>query len=168
VLCAVDVHYESERARAACTAFDDWNSAEPAREMTIVTPPGDPYVPGEFFRRELPPVLAVLRALDVTPAVVVIDGHVWLDAHDRPGFGARLHRVLGGTAVVGVAKTRYRDAPGAQVLRGRSAKPLFVSAIGLELEEAAEGIRRMHGDHRIPTLLKHADRLARGLLTPRH
>jgi deoxyribonuclease V len=163
VLCAVDVHYEPERARAACTVFDDWGSADAAREVAIETPPAEPYVPGEFFRRELPPVLAVLRALDVTPAIVVIDGHVWLDAHDAPGLGARLHQALGSTAVVGVAKTRYRDAPGVEVLRGRSANPLFVSAIGIDLAEAVAGVRRMHGDHRIPTLLKRADHLARGL-----
>jgi hypothetical protein len=36
--------------------------------------------------------------------------------------------------------------------------------IGCSLEEAARSIQRMHGPHRIPTLLKLADRHARGLV----
>jgi deoxyribonuclease V len=48
------------------------------------------------------------------------------------------------------------------IRRGRSTKPLFVSAVGWELENAAAAIAGMHGPYRIPTLLRLADRLARG------
>jgi deoxyribonuclease V len=143
--------------------FGDWTSAEPAYELAIEVPATEPYVPGEFFRRELPPVLGVIRALKAPPAVVVIDGYVWLDANGKPGLGAHLHESLGSVVVVGVAKTYYRGAqPVVPVVRGNSAKPLFVSAIGLGLDEAADAVRRMHGSYRIPTLLKRADQLARG------
>ena len=166
MLCAVDVHYEPDRSRACCTVFAEWSSPSSDAERVIETPPAEPYVPGQFFRRELPPLLAILRTLPARPEIVVIDGYVWLDADGTPGLGARLHEALG-MVVVGVAKTPYRGTvPAARVFRGGSAKPLFVSAIGLGLENAADGVRRMHGDHRIPVLLKRTDQLARGLVQP--
>jgi len=39
---------------------------------------------------------------------------------------------------------------------------LYVTAAGMRLQEAADRIQRMHGPHRIPTLLKRVDTLARG------
>ena len=166
MLCAVDVHYEPDRARASCTVFAEWTSPASDAERVIETPPAEIYVPGQFFRRELPPLLAILGTLPALPDIVVIDGYVWLDADGTPGLGARVHGALG-MAVVGVAKTPYRGVvPAARVFRGGSAKPLFVSAIGLGLEDAADGVRRMHGAHRIPVLLKRTDHLARGLVLP--
>jgi deoxyribonuclease V len=166
VLCAVDVHYEPDRARAACAVFRDWSSASAEYERVLEAPAAAPYVPGQLFRRELPPLLAILRALDPPPAVVLVDGYVWLDADRTAGLGAHLHLALGSIPVVGVAKTEYRGAPAALVLRGASAKPLFVSAIGLEPAAAADGVRRMHGPNRLPTMLQRADHLARGWATP--
>ena len=65
--------------------------------------------------------------------------------------------------VVGVAKTGFEGAgPVAEVLRGTSVKPLYVSAVGIPLDDAVSGVRAMHGAHRIPTLVKRADSLARG------
>jgi endonuclease V-like protein UPF0215 family len=50
----------------------------------------------------------------------------------------------------------------AEVLRGESESPLFVSAVGVELTDAADAIKKRHGAYRIPTLLKRVDTLARG------
>ena len=67
-------------------------------------------------------------------------------------------------AVIGVGKTRFlRAEPVELVLRRRSRSPLYVTAVGLDLAEAASRIRAMHGPYRIPTLLKRADQLSRGL-----
>lgn len=64
--------------------------------------------------------------------------------------------------VVGIAKTAFRGSPMAVAIqRPSSQRPLFVTSVGIELEEAAELVRQMHGPWRIPTLLGHADRLAR-------
>jgi deoxyribonuclease V len=60
-----------------------------------------------------------------------------------------------------VAKTRFEGAPAIEVCRGRSTSPLFVTAVGVAPEEVAERVRSMHGAHRVPTLLKRVDRLAR-------
>ena len=52
-------------------------------------------------------------------------------------------------------------APVAEVLRGESTKPLFMSAAGCELSEAAKNVQAMHGAHRLPVLLKRVDALCR-------
>ena len=122
-----------------------------------------PYAPGAFYERELPCLLAVLGKVGGSLDVVVIDGYVWLSGDGRPGLGAHLHKELGGeTAVVGVAKSSFDGAAFAEaVLRGKSARPLFVTAAGIPAPTAADWIRAMHGPHRIPTLLKRVDRLCR-------
>jgi deoxyribonuclease V len=119
------------------------------------------YRPGEFYRRELPCLLGVL-ARGPAPAVVVIDGYVWLGPV-RPGLGAHLYEALRRSAgVIGVAKTRFARATGAvPILRGRSRSPLYITAIGLDVAEAARWVSGMHGAYRLPTLLKRVDRLAR-------
>jgi deoxyribonuclease V len=162
----VDVQYggDADPARAACVRFEAWTSRAPASEHVVRVAHVEPYVPGEFYRRELPPILAVLGALPAPPSLVVVDGYVWLDKAGKPGLGARLHAALGGgVPVVGVAKTAFHGETGAvAVTRGQSARPLFVDAIGMTSEEAAKAVQSMHGPHRIPTLLQRVDHLARG------
>ena len=99
--------------------------------------------------------------------MIIIDGYVWLDAHRRPGLGAFLHETLAKRVpVVGVAKTVFGNALSwcTLVVRGVSRRPLFVTAAGLNAEEAAKGVQAMHGAHRIPTLLKLVDRAAHAAL----
>jgi len=64
--------------------------------------------------------------------------------------------------IVGVAKNRYRDSEHAvEVFRANSKRPLFVTAIGIEYNVAAQHIQSMAGQFRIPKMLKAADGLAR-------
>lgn len=128
-------------------------------------PPAAAYEPGAFFRRELPLLRAALDLVRSPPDIVVIDGFVWLDAENRPGLGAHLHDAAN-IAVIGVAKTPFRgcEAWSAAMLRGKSTRPLFVTAAGLDQAEAASMIAAMHGAHRIPTLVALADRAARATL----
>ena len=64
--------------------------------------------------------------------------------------------------VIGVAKTSFRGSGFAQaVLRGTSQRPLYVTAAGMKPEIAAAHVLSMHGEYRIPTLLKRADQLCR-------
>jgi deoxyribonuclease V len=122
------------------------------------TDPPAAYEAGKFYQRELPYLLGALAG--ITPELVVIDGNVWL-ADRAAGLGAHLHVKLG-VPVVGVAKNLFRGAPAIAVVRGKSAKPLYVTAAGYSAELAADHVRAMHGEFRIPTLLKRADSLARG------
>jgi deoxyribonuclease V len=160
VLACCDVDYRPRLAVAACVLAADWGDAAPFAEAVARVADPAPYRPGRFFERELPPLLAVLAGL--RPDVVIVDGHVWLGA-GVPGLGAHLHAALGGAvAVVGVAKQAFHGPVLAiPVLRGASRSPLHVTAVGLDPAEAAARVAAMHGDHRLPTLLKRADRLAR-------
>jgi len=164
VLACVDVHYESTRAAAACLLFRRFDDSRGTTRFLAKIDEVQPYEPGAFYRRELPPILRVLSLVDVPIELVIVDSYVWL-GKDRPGLGAHLHQALQGrVTVLGVAKTRFSGAPCVEVLRGTSTKPLFVSAQGMTNEEAVARVRAMHGRHRIPTLLGEVDRLARNAI----
>jgi deoxyribonuclease V len=161
MIACVDVGYFEDNARAACVAFEQWEDADVRAEFVLNVPDVQPYVPGHFYRRELPCLLSVLDQLSTRPDTVVIDGYVWLDENGRKGLGGHLFGAFGeAISVIGVAKTRFATATSSvEVLRGSSDRPLFVTAAGID--QAAACIRRMHGENRIPTLLKQVDRLSR-------
>jgi deoxyribonuclease V len=163
---AVDVHYlGAAGARAALVAAADPQFSPVLWSKTTMTPAAAAYRPGEFWRRELPPVRAVCEGVERL-ALIVIDGYVDLSPAGRPGLGAHVHTELG-VPVIGVAKTFFRGAVhAAQVRRGRSARPLYVTAVGIDVQEAAGLVGRMAGPYRIPDALRQADRLARGLEHP--
>jgi deoxyribonuclease V len=152
-------------AYAACVLFDGWQAASAMRIVAASTALSGLYEPGAFSKRELPVLMEALAQVEEPLAGIVIDGYVWLDANRRPGLGARLHEAIGGgTPVIGVAKTLFRsDDWSVPVVRGKSLRPLYVTAAGIPAEEAAHAVRSMHGEHRIPTLLGFADRIARAL-----
>jgi deoxyribonuclease V len=165
VKACVDVDYRGDEARAACVLFRDWADAAPAGEVVAVVRGVAPYVPGQFAQRELPCLLAVLGRVEGPLELVVVDGYVTLGDDGRPGLGAHLHEALGGAVpVVGVAKSRYAGSRWAvPVVRGvNGTSPLFVTAAGMDAQEAARCVQAMHGPYRLPTLLKRADALCRG------
>jgi deoxyribonuclease V len=160
---AVDVHYLGERgARAALVTSSDPRFATVAGCKTALVPDPGPYRSGEFYLRELPPLRAVLDG-EAGLALIVIDGYVDLDPQGRPGLGAYVHAEFG-APVIGVAKTRFATAThAAQVRRGRSARPLYITAAGLTIADAARMVSEMAGPFRIPDALRGVDRLARGI-----
>lgn len=162
MLACVDVDYQDDRALAACVLFDAWSDAHSAGHHLEVIQPVAPYQPGKFYLRELPCLLAVLAQVREPLETIVVDGYVWLQDEQSPGLGGHLHAALK-LPVIGVAKTQYLGATAARaVLRGNSGKPLYVTAAGIDLEEAARNIQSMHGAFRVPTLLKRVDQLCRG------
>jgi len=164
-IACLDAAYGESAATCACIVADGWTAGIESGRHVIRTGAAADYEPGEFYRRELPLLLAALKAVGTLPDVIVIDGYVWL-GEGRKGLGAHLHQALGGERpVVGVAKTEFRSASAISlpVMRG-SARPLFVTAEGMSVDAAADCVKRMHGAHRIPTLLKLADRAARDAL----
>ena len=173
MIVCVDVDYREREVACAAVGFAHWTDADAVAETVVTSDaPPAPYEPGAFYRRELPHILGALALLVPPFEAIIVDGYVWLGPHDdpaaepgahRPGLGAHLYLALGGAMpVIGVAKTAFEGATALEVLRGGSAKPLFITAVGIDATTAAEHIRTMHGEHRIPTLLKRADQLARG------
>lgn len=169
-LAIVDVGYgeDSPPALAACVVAQRWDDPSPIEVAVATIDEVRPYTPGRFYERELPCVLAVLDRLRTPVQAIMVDGYAILDEHGTPGLGKHLHAALGAMRpVVGVAKTAYRGSGFATpVLRGTSQRPLYVTAIGIDVELAAQRVRSMHGPYRIPTLLGLVDHLARGLVAP--
>lgn len=160
----LDAAYGDVSACIACLVASAVGSGTPEVQLCLNLPgaSGD-YAPGEFYKRELPALLAALDRLDTPPDLIIIDGYVWLSADGRPGLGARLHDHLGGRIpVIGIAKTPFRgDDWSARVLRGMASRPLYVTSAGIEQAAAGDLVRAMHGPFRLPTLCQKADRLAR-------
>ena len=169
MLLALDVHYAPKAVVTAAVGFAAWSETVPAVEQVFRSfAAAKPYHPGEFYRREMPFLIEAARAAErhVRVEVVIVDAYAWL-GDGRPGLGARLFVALGGLVpAVGVAKSAFAGGNAVPVLRGRSLRPLHVSAAGMDPKEAAASIRAMHGPHRLPTLLRRADQLARGRASP--
>lgn len=164
---AVDVYYGSASARGACIGFVHVEDESPAFTITEdFAGAASEYEPGDFKKRELPYLVKLVEAAReraVTIETIFVDGYVWLDG-GRPGLGGHLHEALGAAVpIVGVAKTRFHSANAIEVLRGQSQSPLYITAAGLDAAAAAELVRAMHGEHRIPTLLRIVDHASRGL-----
>lgn len=162
-----DVAYSDTDKTARVGALQAKSIVEetPSKTISILVNDVAPYEPGQFFKRELPCIMAGLAHFDSKDALLVIDGFVSLD-QGRPGLGMHLHEVTG-LPVIGIAKTSFKGAQLAPVLRGTSKKPLYVQAVGLPFGEANDDVLRsvvqsMHGANRIPTLCTYADHLARG------
>lgn len=166
VFAAVDAYYlGADGTRAALVAAADPRFSAIVWSATSMTGPAAAYQPGQFWRRELPALRAVCRGVPGL-ALIVVDGYVDLDPAGRPGLGAHVHAEFG-VAVIGVAKTYYRGAVhAAQVCRGRSVRPLYVTAAGVSVPDAARLVEQMTGIGRIPDAVRLADRLARGLEHP--
>ena len=165
---AADVHYRDDAAHIAGVAFARIEADRPQATYTATLYGVAPYQPGAFWRRELPPLLHLLRTHRLHPAALFIDGHVYLDGHAQPGLGARLHQALGGRVpVIGVAKNAFRGMdPACALHRGHSRRPLYVTAAGLSRDEARALVMAMSSEGRIPTLLRFADRLSRETALP--
>ncbi len=160
---ALDVHYEGDRAVAACVVFDRWQDSEASDLIRTIVHGSLPYRAGRFYERELPCLMSVLHLTNHEFEVIIIDGYVHLKPGAGKGLGLHLCESLPySPAVIGVAKSPLRVADRfVAIHRGRSRKPLYVSAVGCTVDHATRSILGMHGPYRIPALLKLADRHAR-------
>ena len=82
----VDVDYKGAGARASCVLTESWEAESPTSTYIRDIEAVEPYEPGNFYRRELPCIVSVLRMLPLLPEIVVVDGYVWLSSADRSGL----------------------------------------------------------------------------------
>ena len=148
MIVALDVQYTATHAHGAAVMFAHWRSLEALGHYTVSESPVAEYQPGQFYLRELPPLLSLIRQIEPPFGTCIIDGYCHLSPERSPGLGAHLHAALARPEliVVGVAKRRYREAQHAvEVLRAGSRQPLFVTAIGTDSATAASWIEAMAG-----------------------
>lgn len=174
-----DAHYSETTQRGALVFVKDWADASAHGEAVSVLPtPPAAYKPGEFWRRELPLLRWILESPQDPTSVgfprppiqdlvdlLVVDGFVDLGP-DRPGFGRYAHNAFK-IPVVGVAKSYFQGAEPLLVTRGKSKRPLYVTTAGIDPVHAALCVSQMHGKHRLPSLIRLADQLARGRVPAR-
>jgi deoxyribonuclease V len=164
MILALDSYYPGD-AYTVCLSFENWTDHCPRAIFTEVTVLTEEYEPGFFYKRELPCILSILKKVSLENIeAIVIDGFVTLDDSGKPGLGGHLYKALNETIpVIGVAKNDFKSLIHGKrlVYRGTSAKPLYITTLGMEMDLAAEHIKSMHGDFRIPTLLKQLDVLTK-------
>lgn len=165
MILSFDTYYHDNKAKTVCLAFEHWEDSVPFAVHEIIQEGIAEYIPGEFYKRELPGIIDLLSMLsyDFIEAII-IDGFVFLDDEMKPGLGARLYHALDGKIpVIGVAKTNFAtiEVHKRSLFRGESLRPLFITAIGMDLEVALSCISRMHGINRMPTLLKLLDQISK-------
>lgn len=164
MILAVDVYYDKTTAKVVGVMFNPGDE----KASGLVTAHIDrvaAYEPGHFYKRELPCILALLEEVNMDDIdTIIIDGYVYASNTKVYGLGGHLfENIVRSKPVIGVAKTPFanNEETRLEVLRGESKTPLFVSAIGMELNAAAELVKNLHGEFRIPTMLKELDRLTR-------
>jgi len=158
---AIDTYYSENQAKTVCISFDNWDDSLPSNITEEFTKNFLEYEPGAFYKRELPCILSILDQFDIEKIdVIIVDSYVLLNDAGKLGLGGHLYEAINkSTPIIGVAKSKFKDGTkfSKEILRGGSKKPLFISAIGIDLEEAANSIRSMHGEYRFPTLLQILD-----------
>lgn len=162
MIIAVDVFYEENQAKAVGVIFQSWEDSEPLEIITSYTENPHEYEPGFFYKRELPCIRELMKLTDINQIhTIVVDGYVYLNNMKRPGLGHFVYTDFAGEIpVIGVAKNAFHDneALVQKIYRGKSAKPLYVTSVGMELAVAAQHIESMYGDYRFPHLLKLLDK----------
>lgn len=215
MIIALDSYYKDDICNTSLVMFANEKSSTPIYTDTIYTKVESEYIPGQFYKRELPGIEKILdkfieehedwwQEIDF----IIVDSFVYLAAdweegeeHEDcvpikiwPGLGRYVgqytlnHKIknkyiIGKSfdkviPVFGVAKSNFglcdkQDITG-WVYRGESKNPLYVqtcwelgsrwdflSEEDFTLEYAKEFVQNMHGENRIPTMLKEVDRLSR-------
>lgn len=161
LILAFDTYYVQNKAKTVGVSFDNWSDAEPVACYEETLEGAAAYEPGAFYKRELPCILSLLEKIPLaTINTIIIDGYVVLNDSDKMGLGGYLYKELGGTIpVIGVAKSKFRGNSNKhkELFRGKSTNPLYITAMGIALDTACAWVNAMHGDFRMPTLLKLLD-----------
>lgn len=161
MILAFDTYYYENKAKTVCLAFENWDNDINFNVYLEILEDIEEYISGEFYRRELPCILSLFGKIPKENIeIIIIDGFVFLDDNLKLGLGGHLYKALNNAIpIIGVAKTNFStiEKNKRELLRGTSNKPLYITAIGVDLDEARDGIRRLSGQNRIPTILKTLD-----------
>ena len=157
---AIDVDYRDDNAHIAGVLFSDWGDNVKTFKSTMTGV--EVYQSGEFYKRELPCILSLIKEHDLKPDCIFVDGYVTLN-DSKPGLGWHVYQALNEKVmVIGVAKNpRGESMENLEVYRGDSKKPLYVTSQGIDLNKAKKIVEDMEGPYRIPKLIKLADTLCR-------
>jgi len=164
MLLALDVHYREEEAKVVGVLFH-WEDVVPQDVIIEYIDDVEEYIPGQFYKRELPCLMKIIEKLDIGQLeAIIVDGHIYVDNDRNYGLGGRLYEVLENkTPIIGVAKTTFynNNETVTEIKRGKSNNPLYISAIGIDLSIVSQKILDMYGGFRIPNILKTLDQITK-------
>lgn len=170
MILAFDTYYFEDKAKTVGIGFDTWNATTDLKIYSETLSNVEEYIPGEFYRRELPCILSLLELINIADIeIIVVDGFVYLDDEGKPGLGAHLFQQLEQKIpVIGLAKSNFAtlEKNKRMLTRGDSKKPLFVTSIGIDIDLATSYIKEMSGLYRMPTVLKYLDTLTKEIPDP--
>ena len=169
IFLILDVHYQTDvvqkldSAKVAGIRFQGIETNEILSEHTVNVNNVAPYESGQFYKRELPCLLALINQIDEPFDAIIIDGYVFLDGVTKAGLGKYLYDNLANKKpIIGIAKNHFYDiTEDYAVWRGISKHPLYVTSIGIEITKAKEMVSRMDGDHRMPKMVTYVDKIGR-------
>nr|WP_165763184.1 endonuclease V [Flavobacterium sp. AJR] len=164
MILAIDVHYRENIAKVVAVLFN-WEDETPQDTIVEQITGIEEYVPGEFYKRELPCIESIVKKVNLNNIeAIIIDGHIYVDNNGEFGLGGYTWKSLNEKIpIIGVAKTSFFRNKNTvrEVFRGESIKPLYISSIGIDLYIAINKVKNMHGNFRIPTILKELDRITK-------
>lgn len=171
MIIAFDTYYYEGYSYTVGGVFESWSSSEVSYYVTSKRQCIDAeYKSGELYKRELPCIMQCLSMVNLDNIdTIIVDGFVWLSEDGKEltkGLGARLNDAIKNLYkvdknIVGIAKNPYHvEIPICyRVKHGiESDKPLYVTCSDTAYSEYyAILVNKMHGDYRIPTILKLVD-----------
>ena len=171
MIVAFDTYYYNGFSYTVGGVFESWADSNVSYYVTSKRDCIDAeYKSGELYKRELPCIMQCLSLIDIKNIdTIVIDGYVWLSEDGKEltkGLGAKLSDSIKmlydvDIDIVGIAKNPFHvKIPNCfEINHGlNSSKPLFVTCSNPEhAKDYSVLVSRMHGDYRIPTILKGVD-----------
>jgi deoxyribonuclease V len=77
MIAAIDVHYlDDSTAVAGAVVFSDFSDPQGYRTYTTNISAVEDYIPGQFYKRELPCIMEILRVIGEDIETIIIDGYV--------------------------------------------------------------------------------------------
>lgn len=155
----IDVKYNGNGTwKAAGALFDNFTDNK-ATYLTLTSKdiPNikfSEYIPGQFYKRELPIIKAFIDYYKIISDVLIVDGYINLKHED-----GNITEGLGGHAakefpyfkdIIGVAKSKFcrNEEISELIYRGKSKNPLYVQS--LNNISYKNDIETMTGDFRLP------------------
>lgn len=167
MIAAADVHYRENKAVGVIVLFSEWESENISSfEKIEFTGKYSEYVPGEFYKRELPILLSLYEKISIAGKLeaFIVDGYAFLGQEEKPGLGYHIYQKLGGSIpVIGAAKSRFKENSEncRELFRGKSIKPIYITSIGISPDDALQKMQKMSGSFRIPDILSKLDRMTK-------
>lgn len=162
MILAIDVYYLNDKAKTVGILFEQFTDGINEIKSVINDYQSNvlPYQSGQFYKRELPCILALLSQVELNSIdVIIVDGYVHLNGGNL-GLGGHLYEALDKKIpIIGVAKKSFTDNKqyAIEVMRGKSNNPIYITSLGISLRKAADYIESMAGKYRMPDLLTYLD-----------